>query len=225
MITVPERPPLAATVAEWVRWGLLVVWVGLAVIMVTTGEREGRLTNLEAAIASGEVSEVRVNGAGALGREGMATQTVHWRDGNLVNRYEEVTVYGEKAERQGGSNRVEIDAQDLGTYLQEQSPDLKIERTDEQSYSSSTVHGWGHLPTWFGITFLLVNIAVLIRLVASPQRPYRATRWAWFWLWCTPIGTPLYLVLSGPSVFLPTPAEGARRLTGIWAFLLFLFLT
>jgi hypothetical protein len=62
-------------------------------------------------------------------------------------------------------------------------------------------------------------LATLLLLVREPQ-PWRATPWAWFWIWTTPIGTPLYLLLSGPTPLLPAPRNPNRRLTGGWAFLL-----
>ena len=89
-----------------------------------------------------------------------------------------------------------------------------------RSGSSFTVLGW-QVPAWMGIAALLLWLAVVFLLGNGP-RPWRATRWAWFWLVvaAAPVGVPAFLILSGPAPPLPAPHIGARRLTGGWAFLL-----
>jgi hypothetical protein len=64
-------------------------------------------------------------------------------------------------------------------------------------------------------------LAWLAFLVGGPQ-PWRATRWAWFWLGFPPVGVLAHLLLSGPTPGLPAPRRPDRRLTGGWAFLIYL---
>ncbi|MCE0534582.1 hypothetical protein LWF15_03595 [Kineosporia rhizophila] len=217
-------PPAAApgrsrmdVAAQWVRWGVLGAFLAAFVLLPTLGERQGRLSNLERDIASGRVSEVAVSGEWMEG--GTFTQGIHWRDG-LIRRYVEVVSGDDRSVNRGAPR---IDAEGAEPYLRQQNPDLSITTApDLNSYGS--IYGWDHLPEWLSAAYVLLSVGVLARLIGGPQ-PLRATRWAWFWLWTTPLGAPLFLLLARPAPFLPTPRPGARRLTGGYAFLLFLVLT
>ena len=92
------------------------------------------------------------------------------------------------------------------------------------SFIGPHVLGWV-APDWTGLARLFLVIGTLAHLVLGPQ-PWRATRWAWFWLFgvLSPLGMIAFLVLSGPTPGVRTPRSGARRLTGGWAFLLALVL-
>ena len=83
--------------------------------------------------------------------------------------------------------------------------------------------GW-QVHNALGMSALLLFLAGFALLVAGPH-PWRATRWAWFWLLLPPVGVVVYLVLSGPTPGVPGPRNPQWRLTGGWAFLLSLPLT
>jgi hypothetical protein len=89
---------------------------------------------------------------------------------------------------------------------------------ESQHLSDSSLLGW-RLPNWLGLAAFALVLGGLASLVGGPQ-PWRATRWAWFWLVLTPVGSIAFVLFSGPTPLLPTPRDPTRRLTGGWAFLL-----
>lgn len=78
--------------------------------------------------------------------------------------------------------------------------------------------GW-QTPNPLALTALLLLLVGFGVLVSGPA-PWRATRWAWFWLLLPPVGGIAFLLLSGPTPGVPGPRPPGRRLTGGWAFLL-----
>ena len=79
---------------------------------------------------------------------------------------------------------------------------------------------WGvHVPDWLSVVSLLHAVASLALLIRGPQ-PWRATRWAWFWLSGNPVTQLAFLLLSGPTPGVRAPLEPSRRLRGGWAFIL-----
>ena len=204
-------------VGQCLRWGVLGAFLVSLLLVPFLGERQGRLSNLERDIASGRVSEVGISGEWMEG--GTFTQGIHWRDG-LVRRYVEV-VSGNNRGVSPGAPRTGTESAE--SYLRQQNPDLVIRRAPDLS-DYGIIYGWDHLPLWLSAVYPLMMVAVLVDVIAGPQ-PLRATRWAWFWLWIAPMGAPLFLLLSRPASFLPTPPPGARRLTGGYAFLLVLVLS
>lgn len=81
----------------------------------------------------------------------------------------------------------------------------------------------GVVPAWLGATVLAVVLAVLLTVGHGPQ-PWRATRWAWFWLAFSPLGQLGFLLLSGPTPGVSAPRRPQRGLTGGKGFLLSLLL-
>lgn len=71
-----------------------------------------------------------------------------------------------------------------------------------------------------GWLVFVASAATLLLLIGGPQ-PWRATRWAWFWLALpvAPLGLLAYFLLGGP-LGVARPRHPNRRLTGGWAFLL-----
>lgn len=84
--------------------------------------------------------------------------------------------------------------------------------------TEATLVGW-HVPSALAWPLILLAVGSVVVLVAGPG-PWRATRWAWFWLMSLPVGSFAFLLLSGPTPGLPRPRDPRRRLIGGWAFLL-----
>ena len=79
---------------------------------------------------------------------------------------------------------------------------------------------WGlDVPLWVGWVAFATTLGFLVHLVDGP-RPWRATRWAWFWLASNPLGILAYLLLASPTPGLHQPRAQHRMLTGGWAFLI-----
>jgi hypothetical protein len=90
--------------------------------------------------------------------------------------------------------------------------DLQVTRMDTPR-SSGEVGSW-RVPGWAGLLAFILCVSVLCLLAACPQ-PWRATRWAWFWLlmlvpWLT---VPGILLLGGSTGLLP-PRRQRARITG-----------
>lgn len=194
-----------ARLAGWARLALGLGWVVLLVLTVGLGERESSLADLEDAVRAGEVHEVVISQEPGPGWG--ATVELHWQDG--LRRYSATVV--EKRQRQRPTVESRLYRIDPGVTV------IRHESYREGVTSSLL----GQRPTGGAATALLALwLSTLLLLVVSPP-PWRATRWAWFWLmWLpAPLGQLAYLLLSGPTPFLPTPLA-ERRLTGGRAFLL-----
>lgn len=204
-------------------WRRLRVVLIVAALVLTAvggllGERPATLATLERQVASGEVDVVRViQGLGPTGR-GAATVEAHWRIGLRGYWVEVVEARPRRAAHEVASNGdVPVITRDLASRLTELQPGLRIEPMSWPNVETE-FFGW-RLPGWFGWLLLPTALAVLALLVAGP-RPWRATRWAWFWLMALPPGVFAFLLLGGPTRGLPAPSDDSRRLTGGWAFLL-----
>lgn len=106
---------------------------------------------------------------------------------------------------------------DVADELHRLYPELRVTRTEYRE-SFASVHGY-LLPDWLAVLFGAGFFTTLLLVTAGPQ-PWRATRWAWFWLLTVPFGALAFAVFSGPTPGVRPPREGIRRLTGGWAFLL-----
>jgi len=202
-------------------WLALVLgWVAMVVVVLTVGARPASFHDLERAVAAGEVHEVWVEGGLGPGGRGYATVRVTWRDGPI----EATTQVLEARPRSLGWR--EGPYEDVTAVLERSvtdellaiGSDLLVHQAPFRG-DSVDMAGW-RLPGWAVWLQLGLLVATLATLICSPP-PWRATRWAWFWLMGSgPIGLAAYLVLAGPLPYLPAPRPGARRLTGGWAFLL-----
>jgi hypothetical protein len=218
----PTRAPAPAWSRSWRRvgWVLLICWVLLVPTSLLQGERASSLTDLEAHVAAAEVDAVRVAG-GLSGDRGYSVVEVHWRRGLFGYSTEVVEARPRRAapplaSREGATAVI---TEDLGDRLTALQPGLRVDHVGRTEVSA-TFLGWWQLREWLVPVFLLLMLATLLLLVHGP-RPWRATRWAWFWLMVmTPVGTLAYLVLAGPTTLVAAPRDRSRRLTGGWAFLL-----
>ena len=207
------RPGLSAW--DRSRLVLLAVWSLLLLLTVAVGQRETPVTELEAAVSAGRVDRVVVLGRAGTG-DALSTQEVRWTDG-LVRRTAQVTV---GTASPGGFGDGTVRSEDLGVLLSRADPGLEVRRSPQGTFAPyGELLGW-RVPGWVALTALVTYLVQLGVLVHGPQ-PWRATRWAWFWITTVPVvGTVLMLLLSGRTPGLPAPAAARRRCTGGWAFLL-----
>ncbi|GLY28177.1 hypothetical protein [Kineosporia sp. NBRC 101731] len=207
---IVESPRALRPVGNWVRWALLVTWFVMVLLIVLSGEREGRFSNLEKDLASGRVTEVTVRGY-RLPDSPQIEQTVRWRDG-LFLRTDTVLAYS--GEDRPAFQGPVLQSQDVVTYLRQTYPGATVKSEGERQ-ATSDIFGFDSMNPVLGIMYVVVHFGTLVRIIAGPE-PWRATRWAWFWVWCllAPVAPPLFLALSGPTPLVPAPKDLNRRLTG-----------
>ncbi len=226
------------------RLALGVVWAVVAVVVLLAVPREAAPEDLESALELGQVDRVVLVGGLGPDSQGWAVVEVRWRDGGFERRAE--LVEQRPSEDAEGSDTEGSDTEDLGpagagvdvqqvdgatawvvedvdAYLQSVAPrQVTVER--EPVRDGVHLHG-EPVPGWMAVAFVLLWLTSLVLLVEGP-RPWRATRWAWFWLSPVPFGVLLFLLLSGPLPWRRWATEPVgRRLTGGWAFLLTLVLS
>jgi len=215
----PQHVSQWGRVARICRWTLIALWSVLAVVAVLAGERQSTLSALDEAVRSGAVQHVQVT-PGLEGGRGYTSVQVTWRPGSITYTTEvtEARPLGEAPPRDQRGDSTGV-VGDLETHLLALQPGLDISRDDRVTFAGPAL-GW-ILPEWSGWLLLLTYLATLLSLTSSPP-PWRATRWAWFWLLVLipPLGVPAYLLLAGPTPLVPAPRASATRLGGGWAFLL-----
>ena len=225
---VHERVP-ASPSTYWSRWSRVVGWVlfagfvlGSATALVV-GEHQSSLDRLEADLAAGRTSEVVVSGHGLpSGATGFEVLRVHWRTGLTA----QVATVVEARPLAAGRHRVrdlppeaQVIAPTLADRLHAIDPTTEVRTAPEAGYAS-TYAGLG-VPAWLAGVGLLSMLATLVLLIGGPE-PWRATRWAWFWMLgvLPPLGPIAYLALGGPTGLVRRPPPGSARLTGGWAFVI-----
>ena len=148
---------------------------------------------------------------------------VHWRSGMFAHSTQVVEARPLAAGRRAGARDgvTGVVRGDLGDELRRLQPGLRVERVGYPSGPSTEVLG-RELTGWTAGVLIVVFLGTLGLLVLGPE-PWRATRWAWFWLVTSaaaPLAAVAYLVLAGPTSLSRAPRDGSRRLTGGWAFLI-----
>ena len=216
-----------ATYDEWRtrRWtvtGRVVVllWLVAAVAILLAGEHRSDLGSLHGGLADGSVTEVRITGLPEGGLEnGYSTVRLTW-ESRFVHRYTEILVVSSRRTDAGTTNpdHLLVVVGDPVVTLQEIQPDVVIVRDEYRSGTSWEAAGWTLRGTP-GSAVAVLWLATLFTLLGGPQ-PWRATRWAWFWIMLASplLGAAAYALLGGPLVA-GRPSASARRLTGGWAFL------
>lgn len=210
-MTVEAAAKVRAAHDEWRdrRWRLTGAAIGLmalvtAALMVTLGLRPATYGDLLSDVASSKVTEVQVIGPDAP--SGGDTVELRWTVlGGVLDQYAVVQVSGSPAD-------------DPRATLRSIDPDVRL--TDgPRADHAFTFMGWG-VPWQIAMLGTAAWLGVLLLIVGGPE-PWRATRWAWGWVWLLsgPVGSVAYLLLGGPLGLL-RPRPGHRRLTGGWAFLL-----
>lgn len=204
-----------ARLTGWARLALGLGWVALLVLTVGIGEQDSSLADLEAAVSAGDVDEVVVSYDHTRSVSGGTFVDLHWRQG--LARYSASVV--ELRPRAPAPEPEWLEGADVvrGEVENRLHPihgELTI-RGEDSSRAGLTTSMLGVHAQGAGATALLALwLSTLLLLVTSPE-PWRATRWAWFWLmWLpAPLGQLAYLLLSGPTPLLPTPRV-ETRLTG-----------
>lgn len=218
---VHRRIRRPTTMFDFVRWAMLALWIFVIAVAVTVGARGSNFGELESALNAGDVTSVMVTPGLPSGAEGSMTQTIYWRSG-LLNHYAEVRMVSPDADStaSSGDDAAVRSGYDIAAQIADEHPAVTITRIAER-HSYGEVFGF-QVPTWL-IWFALAGAGGTLMVLVSGPEPWRATRWAWFWLITTGIGPPLFLILAGPTPPLRSPRETHRRLTGGWAFLIVLF--
>lgn len=195
---------------------LAVVWLLALLAAALLHERPATLAELEADVRSGQVSTVHVDGDGLpSGATGYGLQQVRWWAGGVRHGVDVVHASADARVPRGLGERT---ADEVGSRLLQLDPELSLIRSAQ--YSSSADVAGLVVPGWLAGVLLLLWLGALCLLLGGPE-PWRATRWAWFWvLWVPVVGVTAVLLLSGPTPGLPGPRPGRRRLTGGWACLL-----
>lgn len=219
------QPPAAGPDEDrrWIhlRLALVVGWLVLTAGVVGLGERPGSWDEVARLVEAGEVDRVTVVGELPAGTTGYSVVEVGWRHGLLARHAQVVQVRrpGNKAE---AASVAEDDVPLLRTSPSERLRTLQrdVQVVSEPRTSQGELLGW-RIPAWLGAVAFGLFLGWLGYLVTGPA-PWRATRWAWFWLAFPPVGVLAHLLLSGPTPGLPGPRRPQRRLTGGWAFLVYL---
>ncbi|TNM70280.1 hypothetical protein FHN55_00940 [Streptomyces sp. NP160] len=211
---VPTSPrPLHWT--DRLRWVLGVGWVALLVSGVAAGARVSTFDEVRSAVASGEVREVTVAGRPPSGG-GWAEQEVTWREG--VARHRAVVTASSTSDGSTGSGGAPDLQRDAADVLLDAQPALVVHRSELPRSGSASFLGW-YLPAPQVLGPLhLAGALVLLFLVLNVPPTWRLTRWAWFWIGCTPVGAVLFALFAGPTPGLPRPRHPEVRIGGVIAF-------
>ena len=194
--------------------GIVVVMLVLAGALHRT---DAPLQALYDDVAAGRTEAVQIVGGLASG-EGYASQRLSWRTGLRWWTAEVVAVRGDVGQQSLPTGERTTD--DVASELRSLAPDLTLQVQPYETGSTTVLGLRG--PSWLGVPLLVLGLLGLGLLVGGPQ-PWRATRWAWFWLLSAPLGVLAFLLLSGPTPGLPAPRDPARRLSGLAGFVLSLF--
>jgi hypothetical protein len=211
----------AGAVRGWLvaRVALLALVLGLVVTTTAVGRAPGELASLTSALSSHRLASVTVVGDGLPDEAtGCRTQRVVWRRHGLLRSVDVMVQRGDvDGCGMGMTETLDPAITDAAVWLPQLDPGVTIHR-EPWPAATGTIGRWTVPPVILGIA-LPTGLAGLLLLVSGPK-PWRATRWAWFWLTGSLVGAVAFLVLSGPTPGLPEPHRPQRRLTGGWAFLL-----
>lgn len=217
---------------SWGRWraALLVVLGALVLGVLLTGTRPATLAELQAVLASGQVTEIEIVGGLPPEAVGRAQVDIRWHDGLLpryttVQQVSDAPLDTDPFSTPGTHADLPVVGTDLAEELTAATPTGELGVTGQhlRTGSHGELLGW-RVPTWVALAAMGWVLTVIITLVSGPE-PRHATRWAWFWLMC---GTGTLALVLYPLLGLPRSDEplqqAKRRLTGGWAILIALLL-
>jgi hypothetical protein len=176
-------------------------------------------------VAAGDVRSVTVSGG--LQGFGVMGQEVTWRRWGITRTATVTQVSpGYDLGDRSGTTSQRVGSLDIGVQLQRLSPSLTVVR-DSATSNAHSVLGAG-VPAWGAGVYPSLLLGTLLLVVCGPS-PWRATRWAWFWLMLVPFVGPVAIALLGGPVavlhrWLPPPRRGRRPLTGGRAAFVVIFL-
>lgn len=209
-------------------WGLLsAVLLTTQVVSALVGPDGSSLAELYAAVELDRVDDVMLTPGLPADAYGRTTQQAWWDEAGqartarwVVDRQEPGVVWSD-GQTPYGEDQLDVTGDDVRATLAGLDEDLVV--TDALGDPGPGVRLLGvHVPEGAGMVvavFLTAWFATLVLLVNGPQ-PWRATRWAWFWLSAPPVGLLAFVVLSGPTPGLGITRPVGRRLTGGWALLI-----
>ncbi|WP_239460060.1 DUF368 domain-containing protein [Nocardioides daejeonensis] len=240
----PRTPALTqqprGRLVRWAGWALLACWL-FVVVQWFLAPAPARWADFESSAA--KVDSVQIFGGHdrdaslrTTGESYAAMVRIVWHQG--WRTYETAVVETTAVKRTGihyvGSEEsglalvapfaaadAEVKMRDVRAEVEARVPHATVTRADLPDTSST---GYGRsLPSWVLWLGLITGLGSLAHLILAPT-PWRATRWAWFWLSSLPlVGVPIYLLSSGATLQRP-PSPWARPLTGGIAFILAMIL-
>lgn len=156
------------------------------------------------------------------GATGASSVTLTWRAG-LFRERTTVEQRNDGSEDGGSVTRPQFNS-DLDAFLARQTGTTVLvnERSSVNSSSEWNAPLDWRVPSSIGAVYPALFLVGLLVLVSSPP-PWRATRWAWFWLLANPawpLTVVAYCVLAGPTPGIPAPRPDSRKLTGGWAWII-----
>ena len=150
---------------------------------------------------------------------GQVTVQVHWRSGSF-GAFRHVSTVTEQHPWRDRPWRHRIVVEDVGEDLAALDPDLVVSREQDLRGDSGFGAFGRPVSAWWAAVAAAVGLWTFLLLITGDP-PWRATRWAWFWLLglVPPVGIVAFLLLGGRTGRWP-PGRPDERLTGGWAFLL-----
>ena len=219
----PERTWDGLTDPGWRLFArsLAVGWLALLALFLAFGARGSTFAHLESELRAGHVHRVEVSGDPLPpGAHGFTTMSVHWRRWGIPFEAE-VRVPSNGRDRPPGPLRP-VTVADVDGRLRADQPGVLVTHAPVER-PTGNVDQW-HVPGWLLVPTILL-MALTLRLLVQGPAPWRATRWAWFWIvglgW---LGLLPFFVLGGPALLTRPPRRPERRVTGFWAFILVLVL-
>lgn len=230
IVSADRRPTRGTRDRVWdkIRWLLVAAWLVLLVALPFVSERVAQWSDIQRLVSRGDVSSVTISGElpAEAGLTGMSHVQVRWSHDGLNYAAEVIQV------REPGDAHLVAQARSHGYNARTVRPSADLIALDPALRIShdnrmSTLEGnrllGFHVPIALAFAAFGLWLVGLGMLISGPD-PWRATRWAWFWVLSSPVGVAAFLLLSGPTRPIPAPKAGGRRLTGGWAFLLNVFL-
>jgi hypothetical protein len=143
-------------------------------------------------VAAGRVHTVRLAGDLSAGESGFSLVEMHWHDRlfDRVSQVQQVSSDDVSSPNSGDSDRVVVG--DLASHLSNVHPGLRVIREPDavhHSVSSDIAMRW-RVPAWIALINLLAWLTTLSVVINGPE-PWRATRWAWFWISTDGVSTSL----------------------------------
>lgn len=218
-----SAPPGPSGRWRQLRFALLALAALGGVLLVALGAAPASYADLNVAIATGRVDEVRVFGALPPGSTGYATVDLWWRDHErarhaVVVQQSDVAALSPTQQPEHEHVVGDIEAQLRARGV------IHLTRAEHDTYGP-TIAG-RQVPAWLGWAVAALWLATLL-VLRNGVDPWWGTRWAWFWVLFSPLAllaVPAFLLLSGSAPGVSPLGGPGRRLTGGWAFLITLFL-